>query len=114
MRQTRHALVISFAILVAVNTSILAKDWSMSGRTATRNPVSLEKRAPLWWHTPDWEDVGRLESRNIKWQARLGSHAKGDPIVANGLVWVGTNNHYPRDPKIQEKARVLQAVLERN
>src|SRR5262245_25560534 len=62
-------------------------DWPMFGRDRTRNPVSLEKDPPLWWRFPD--EKGRPGS-NIKWQAKLGGHTKGDPVVADGLVWVGT------------------------
>lgn len=86
----------------------------MSGRSASRNPVSLEKKPPLWWHTPDWDDVQKLPARNIKWQARLGSHTKGDPIVANGLVWVGTNNSHPRDPQVKAPLPVLMCFREKD
>ena len=40
---------------------------------------------------------------NIKWVARLGSQTYGNPVVAGGRVWVGTNNgagylkRYPAD-----------------
>ena len=32
------------------------------------------------------------KARNIKWVARLGSQTYGNPVVAGGRVWVGTNN----------------------
>jgi len=31
--------------------------------------------------------------------AALGSQSYGNPVVANGVVLVGTNNEAPRDPK---------------
>src|SRR6185295_17107743 len=39
--------------------------------------------------TNEWK---RESSRNIRWSARLGTSTFGDPVVAGGLVWVGTNN----------------------
>src|SRR5690606_34157435 len=39
---------------------------------------------------------------NIKWSADLGSQSYGNPVVANGKVYVGTNNgagHVKRFPK---------------
>ena len=68
----------------------------MFGRDATRNPVSPEKDPPVDWN------IGEIDAKtgqwikdkawNIKWVARLGSMTCGDPVVADGLVWVGTNN----------------------
>ena len=31
-------------------------------------------------------------SKNIKWVAKLGSQSYGNPVVADGKIWVGTNN----------------------
>jgi hypothetical protein len=107
MRQLRFSFFLSLAVVAAPVTAASAEDWPMAGRSASRNPVSVEKKAPLWWHAPDWEDVGTLPSRNIKWQAKLGSHTKGDPIVANGLVWVGTNNRHPHGPQVKEQLPAL-------
>ncbi|MEK6237827.1 MAG: PQQ-like beta-propeller repeat protein, partial [Planctomycetales bacterium] len=59
------------------------EDWRMYGRDATRNPVSPERGAPI-----DWD----VESgRNIKWSAPLGTMTLGDPVVADGMIWVGTS-----------------------
>lgn len=77
--------------------SSAAADWPQFGRDGTRNAVSLEKHPPTTW------DIGKLDDskppqrikstqRNIKWSARLGTMTYGDPVVSNGLVWVGTNN----------------------
>jgi len=60
----------------------------MGGRGPDRNPVSPEKTTLLDWNTGDETTT----PRNIRWKAKVGSYATGGPIVANGLVWVGTNN----------------------
>ena len=68
-----------------------AGDWSMWGGTPHRNMVSAEKDAPTEWNVE--------ENKNIKWVAKLGSKAYGNPIVTNGLVLVGTNNEAAYDKK---------------
>ena len=45
---------------------------------------------------PTW-DV--KTGKNIKWVASLGSQSYGNPVVAGGVVLVGTNNEALRDPK---------------
>jgi outer membrane protein assembly factor BamB len=37
--------------------------------------------------------------KNVKWMAQLGSQSYGNPVVAGGQVYVGTNNDLPRNPK---------------
>ncbi len=71
----------------------------MFGRDKTRNAVSPEKNPPLEW------DI--KTGRNIKWKARLGSYNFGSPVVASGLVWIGTNNESPRDTNHTALAGVL-------
>jgi outer membrane protein assembly factor BamB len=92
----------------------VADDWPMSGRDASRNAVSLEMNPPLDWQVEVLHDTGRVlkAAKNIKWQARLGSIGLGAPVVANGLVWVGTNNQNPRDPKNKGDASVLMCFSE--
>jgi outer membrane protein assembly factor BamB len=85
-----------------------ADDWPMGGRSASRNPVSLEKNAPTDWQFAD-EDK---KARNIRWTTRVGSRAIGGPVIANGLVWVGTNNVDPLDPKIEGDYAVLTCFRE--
>ena len=37
--------------------------------------------------------------KNVKWVAALGSQSYGNPVVAGGKIFVGTNNEGLRDPK---------------
>lgn len=66
-------------------------DWPMWGGTADRNMVSSMKGLPTTW------DVAK--KTNVKWVATLGSQSYGNPVVAGGQVYVGTNNEAARDPK---------------
>jgi outer membrane protein assembly factor BamB len=63
----------------------------MWGGTPGRNLVSSMKGAPVSW------DV--KTRKNVKWVADLGSQSYGNPVVAGGQVYVGTNNELVRNPK---------------
>ncbi len=102
-------LIIALAfVLLLIPCRSFAGDWPMGGRTANRNPVSLEKNPPTDWEMGD-EDTN---SRNIKWSVKVGTRAIGGPVIANGLVWVGTNNEEPLDPTIQGDRGVLACFRE--
>ena len=50
--------------------------------------------------------------KNVKWVAELGSQSYGNPVVADGVVLVGTNNEAMRDPKQGGDRGVLMAFRE--
>ncbi|MBS1789125.1 MAG: PQQ-binding-like beta-propeller repeat protein [Acidobacteria bacterium] len=80
-------------------------DWPMWGGTADRNMVSNMKGLPTTW------DVAK--KTNVKWVATLGSQSYGNPVVAGGQVYVGTNNEAARDPKQPGDRGVLMAFDEK-
>ncbi len=59
-------------------------DWPQFGGSHFRNNVPEGKGIATEWDVETGE--------NIKWSAMLGSETYGNPIVANGKVYVGTNN----------------------
>ena len=79
-------------------------DWHMWGGSPDRNMVSDATGLPTVW------DV--KTGKNIKWVASLGSQSYGNPVVANGVVMVGTNNESVRDPKQPGDRGVLMAFKE--
>lgn len=79
-------------------------DWPMWGGTADRNMVSNMTGLPSEWDVQTGE--------NIKWVADLGSQTYGNPVVANGMVFVGTNNELLRDPNQGGDRGVLMAFRE--
>ncbi|MCS7024487.1 MAG: PQQ-binding-like beta-propeller repeat protein [Bryobacteraceae bacterium] len=79
-------------------------DWPMWGGTPDRNMVSNAKGIVTRW------DVAKKE--NVKWVAALGSQTYGNPVVAGGQVYVGTNNEGLRDPKQGGDRGVLMAFRE--
>ena len=70
-------------------------DWPQWAGSYLRNNVTDEPNVPIKW------DVNTGE--NIRWSMPLGSETYGNPVVANGKVYVGTNNgagyvkRYPND-----------------
>lgn len=80
-------------------------DWPQWGGTSARNNVPGAKNIPTEWNigkfdrrTGDWDDS---RAKNIRWYANLGSQTYGNPVVAGGRVFVGTNNgagHLKRYP----------------
>lgn len=68
-------------------------DWPQWAGWSGRNNTPSGKNIPVTWDI----DSGK----NIKWQSKLGSQTYGNPVVANGKVYVGTNNgagHVKRYP----------------
>ena len=108
----QHALADARSSLAAVrsNRSRIAAsdpgtgDWPMWGGTPDRNMVSNMKGLPTDW------DV--KTKKNVKWVAQLGSQSYGNPVVAGGMVFVGTNNEALRDPKQGGDRGVLMAFRE--
>jgi outer membrane protein assembly factor BamB len=108
----RSRVLLAFIIVLSAAarpTQIVASDpgsgdWPMWGGTPDRNMVSNMKGLPVEW------DV--KTKKNVKWVADLGSQSYGNAVVASGMVFVGTNNEAPRDPKQAGDRGVLMAFRE--
>src|ERR1700712_304454 len=96
------AILLAAAALVASDPS--AGDWPMWGGTPDRNMVSSMKGIPTTW------DV--TKKTNVKWVASLGSQSYGNPVVAGGQVYVGTNNEAVRNAKEPGDRGVLMVFRE--
>ena len=97
---TRQFLFVISSLLVT-NISISAQEIGMFGNTPSRNMVSDEINILSQW------DVATGE--NVLWSQPVGSQAYGGPVVANGRVYVGTNNEGRRDPAIEGDKGVVMA-----
>ncbi len=82
-----------------------ASDWPMWGRDETRNMASSEKGIASDFDAGKFvgssDEIDPASVRNVKWIAKLGSQSYGNPTIAGGRVYVGTNNDTPRDPRYQ-------------
>jgi outer membrane protein assembly factor BamB len=79
-------------------------DWPMWGGKPARNMVSSMTGLPDSW------DVA--SKKNVKWVAGLGSQTYGNPTVAAGKVFVGTNNEALYDKEVPGDKGVLLAFNE--
>jgi outer membrane protein assembly factor BamB len=87
----------------------VAHAWPMFGGTIQRNMVNTrETGVPTDWSVEEGKE------KNIKWSAVLGSKAYGGPVVADGKVFVGTNNGAPRDPKIKDDKGIVLCFRQRD
>lgn len=78
------------AAAAAANSSAGTKtgDWNTWGGNGSRNMISKATGVDLSFEAA--EDPA--EGKNLLWTATLGSQTYGNPIVAEGKVFVGTNN----------------------
>jgi outer membrane protein assembly factor BamB len=83
---------------------LISQDWPMWGGTPQRNMVATIKPLPSSW------DI--KTNRNIKWKAAIGDTSYGNPVVAGGKVFIGTNNGNPRNPDVQGDKGVLMCFRE--
>lgn len=77
-------------------------DWPMWGGAANRNMVSGEKGIVGQWNL--------RTKKNIKWISPLGSQTYGNPVVADGRIYVGTNNNAHLRPNIKGDKGVIVCV----
>ncbi|MBU6399660.1 MAG: pyrrolo-quinoline quinone, partial [Verrucomicrobia bacterium] len=101
--------------------AVRAQDWPRwGGNDPGRDMYSAER------DLPDRFDPGKMTTapsgagvvdlkttKNVRWVANLGSQAYGNVVVAGGKVFIGTNNEYPRDPKIQGDHSILMCFDEK-
>ena len=105
MRALSGALLASvLAAGVLAVAPLVSQDWPTWGGTPQRNMVYVGPPLPASW------DV--QAKTNIKWKAELGSTSYGNPVVADGKVFVGTNNARPRNPGITGDKGVLMCFRE--
>lgn len=64
--------------------NVKSTDSPQLGRSHYRNNVGPDANIPTEWNVNS--------GKNIKWTAKLGSQTYSSPVVANGKVFVGSNN----------------------
>lgn len=116
MRQSLQRLILACAIfIVLMGSAAFAADWPHWGGNGSRNMVSPEKGVPESANpgeAPDADQLAPDASNSVRWVVKLGSQTYGNPTVAGGRVFVGTNNDSPRDPKFAGDRGVLMCFDE--
>ena len=74
---------------------VVSGDWPMWGGTVHRNMVNPTTKIAI-----DFEpNEDPAQGKKVLWVAQLGSQTYGNPVVAKGKVFVGTNNGGNHRPK---------------
>jgi outer membrane protein assembly factor BamB len=84
------------AALTLGGSPAVGKDWLQWGGGDGRNMVSDEKSLPDSFVPGEKSSaaagIDLATTKNVKWAVRLGSYVYGNPTVANGRVFVGTDS----------------------
>ena len=79
-------------------------DWPQWGHTTSKNMVSDAKNLPFSFDPGKLKSDGTVDmstTKNVLWAATMGSQTYGNPAVANGRIYVGTNNEGRGDPRFK-------------
>jgi outer membrane protein assembly factor BamB len=101
MMHTSGRLIGTLLFSLLTFASARGADWPQWGGTDCRNQVSAEKNLPDSFEPgtkkADGSGIDMATTRNVKWVARLGTAAYGNPTVANGRVLIGTDDQSVSD-----------------
>lgn len=96
--------VVALALILGTESASSA-DWPQWGGTDSKNMVSSEKGIPDSFvpgeKSPQGTGIDLATTRHVKWVVRLGSQTYGNPTIAGGRVFVGTNDNFIDDPRFQ-------------
>jgi outer membrane protein assembly factor BamB len=108
MKGSRHMRIKSDLLFLMLSgivaLPLISQDWPMWGGTAQRNMTSAMKNLPEFWDVKN--------GKNIKWKAPIGTTSYGNPVVADGKIFLGTNNGNPRNSEIEGDKGVLMCFRE--
>jgi outer membrane protein assembly factor BamB len=94
-----------------------ANDWPQWGGRPQRNMWSSDKGLPDKFDPgklkAGTEDIDMATTKNVKWAVKLGSQSYGNVSVAEGKVFVGTNNDSPRLKKYQGDHSIMMVFDEK-
>ena len=98
-------IALNVVLFLVFALSARAADWPMWGGDSHRNMVNtVEKNIPSSWDI----ETGR----NIKWTAKLGSQTYGNPVIAGGKIFIGTNNGGKHQPEVTGDKGVILCFSE--
>src|SRR5687767_14751490 len=106
------------AMAAVILPTAFAQDWPQwGGNDPGRNMYTPAKNLPTSFNPGKLkqgsEDIDMSATKNVRWAAKLGSQSYGNPVVANGKVYVGTNNETPRDKNHQGDRSILMVFDEK-
>jgi outer membrane protein assembly factor BamB len=116
-RFIRRITVLTAACALGIPLVAGASDWPLWGRDLSRNMVSEETGLPDSFNPGRFvgttEDIDMATTQTVRWVAKLGSQSYGNPTIAAGRVFVGTNNETARNPKLTGDRSTLMCFDEK-
>jgi outer membrane protein assembly factor BamB len=114
----KSTAVVSGLIATLLAPPSFAADWPQwGGNNPGRNMYSPEKGLPSRIDPGHFkagtEEVDMKTTKNVKFVVKLGSQSYGNTTVANGKIFVGTNNDSPRDKKHPGDRSILMCFDEK-
>src|SRR5882724_12752083 len=107
----------ALSLVLAAGSVSFAADWPQWGGRPMRNMYSPEKGLPDTFgkidFKPGTEDIDTKTVKNLRWASKIGSQSYGNVTIAQGKVFVGTNNENPRDPRYQGDRSILMCFDEK-
>jgi len=100
-------VVLSIARVGNVDNRATAADWPQLGGTPQRNMVSVERGLPARFHPGHRIRRNKLitfdvsTAKNVKWISQLGSKTYSSPAIADGRVFIGTNDEVLEDERFE-------------
>jgi len=99
----RLVLLLTAAIVASAPTR--GGDWPQWGGYAIRNLSSAEKGLPATFHPGkrrrDHLGLDPATAKNVRWVARIGGENYSSATVADGRVYIGTNDEEIDDPRFE-------------
>ncbi len=115
-RRRRLSVVFGVGFLLASMSAALAADWPQWGGSNARNMASDERGLPVRFEpgkkASDGSGIDLKTTANVKWVAKLGSENYSCPVVANGKVFIGTNDADLDDPRYKPTGGGLLLCLD--
>ncbi|MGL6194328.1 MAG: PQQ-binding-like beta-propeller repeat protein [Thermoguttaceae bacterium] len=98
-----------FTVLLTLFSTLLA-DSPQAGEFGSRNMVSAEQNLTESFLAGSRDNkTGEITgaSPNVRWVSRIGARSYTVPVIADGLVFIGTSNEAELDPSIEGDRGVL-------
>ena len=103
-------------LVVQAAIPTLAADWPQWGGSNTRNMAADEKDLPVVFEPgkkqSDGSGIDLRTTCNVRWVARLGTENYSSPVVADGKVFIGTNDACLTDPRYRPTGGGLLLCLD--
>ena len=110
-----RAVLVGF-LVVESTVAALAWDWPQWGGSNARNMVSDERGLPVSFEPgkkrSDGSGIDIRTTFNVRWVAKLGTENYSSPVVADGKVFIGTNDAALDDPRYRPTGGGLLLCLD--